>query len=307
MEAQTGGFRPPPLGVGALLDAVFSLYRHNFWLFVTVVAVVQVPYQILITLLVRKGSTSQLSLVQGGRVRSLHFLTLTTGTIHPIGLGWIGLVVFAIIALPLELAAVTQVVAARYQSHPTSAKAGFRIARGRWLPLLGVGLIVVVIAVGALALLGLVTAVLAFALHGLGVLLALLLWLVAVVVGIVAYLRVVVASSVVVLEPTGPWLALRRSWELTRGSAWRILWILLVLTMLSVVLSAVGGTMTALLSLLGGGTNQPLGGLILLGGGIVLAVLITPMVSVGLVLLYFDLRARREGSAAIPVEGQPAG
>jgi hypothetical protein len=35
-----------PLRVSELLDTVFSLYRRNFWLFLAVIALVQVPYQI---------------------------------------------------------------------------------------------------------------------------------------------------------------------------------------------------------------------------------------------------------------------
>jgi hypothetical protein len=308
MEAQPGGFRPQPMGVGALLDSVFGLYRRNFWLFVAVAAVVQVPYQILTTLLSggAGASSQQLSVVRGGRFGSVHILTFAHWAVPDAGLGLLGLFLFALVALPLELAASTKVVADRYHDRPTSTQLGFRTALGRWLPLLGVGLLLVIIGIGAVVLLGLVNAVLVLALRGVGVLLAVLLWLVAIVVGVMAYLRVAVASSVVVLEPTGPWLAIRRSWELARGSAWRIFGILLILSVLALILAAIGGTAAAIISLLGGGSGQPLGETILLVGRIVITVLISPILSVGLVLLYFDLRARGKSPGPIPVEGQPA-
>ncbi|HVB13632.1 MAG TPA: hypothetical protein VNH38_02600 [Candidatus Dormibacteraeota bacterium] len=143
-------------------------------------------------------------------------------------------------------------------------------------------------------------------LHGVGVLLAVLLWLAATVMGILAYIRVVVASSVVVLESADPWLAIRRSWWLSRGSGWRIFGTLLVLSILAAVLAVMGAIAVAAVAQVGGGSSHPVGDVILLVGRIAVLVLITPIVSASLVLLYFDLRARREGPSPIPLEAQPS-
>ncbi len=296
------------MGIGALLDTVFSLYRRNFWLFVGVVAVVQVPYQILAALLAsNRGTPPRLfSHLQGGHGTSIHILAFTQWAIHASVLGVIGLLLFALIALPLELAAFTRVVADLCQDQPTSIRLAFQAALGRWLPLLGLGLILGAIAFGALGLLGLVNALLVISLRGHGLLLALLIWLVAMVLGVMAYLRVLVSGSVVVLEPVDPWLAIRRSWELSKGSAWRILGVVVVLFILVVVLAIVGGILAAAFAVLGGGTSQPAGALILLIWKIVIAVLISPIVLGGLVLLYFDLLARREGASPLATEAQPA-
>lgn len=130
-----------------------------------------------------------------------------------------------------------------------------------------------------------------------GVLLTLLIWL-----GLLALLlpglwlmaRGFLSSIVVALEGRRAKDAIRRSFALTQGQAWRILGLAClplllayVVMVLAVVLFGIGGALIA-------GDAEWVGGLIaLLSYGLSLA-LFTPVMGITMVLLYYDQRVRRE-------------
>ena len=101
------------------------------------------------------------------------------------------------------------------------------------------------------------------------------------IIGIPLLVFVVVAwflyVQAVMVEGKGPGTALTRSWELVKGSWWRVFGVVIVFGLLpSLIIVAI---------------NWIAGDLIAVVGG----VLVTPIVHVGTVLLYLDLRARKEG------------
>lgn len=129
-----------------------------------------------------------------------------------------------------------------------------------------------------------------------GVIGGLAAWVFAMIVAV----RWSIAIPVVMLERVGPLASLVRSWRLTRRSWWRVFGILL-LTYLTILITAivmetpfliVGGALAAA-SL---GTQVNIGGLILTAIGEIVAGTVTaPLVAGVIVLLYADLRMRREG------------
>jgi hypothetical protein len=292
------------MGIADRIDTIFSLYRRNFWLFVLVVAVVQVPYQI-VSWLVGLGVRPEprfLTRLHGRKLDSAQVHHLFAWLGPSLGLRLLVLILLLVVALPLETAAFTKLVADRYQGRRTSLGQAYEFATGRWLALIGLGLLILVLVVGALLLLVLVAVLLGALLHGLGALLDFLLVLAALVFGFVAYVRVVLSTPVLVLEHLGPADSLRRSWDLTRGGAWRAFGVLLVLS----IMVGVAGFLVELLvnaaATAGGGLTSLGGHLIELVGAIVVQGLLSPFVAVGLVLLYFDFRLRKEGAESI----QPA-
>jgi hypothetical protein len=308
MDSQPDVLRLRPMSISDLIDTVFSLYRRNFWLFVLVVAVVQVPYQI-VTALVDLGVRAEprsLRRIAGHRLDSAQFHLL----IHWLGptLGWrlLILLLLVAVALPLETGAFTKVVSDRYQGRPTSLSQAYEFATGRWLALIGLGLLILVLVVGAVVVLVLALVVLAALLHGVGALLDFLLIIAAVVFGFVAYVRVILATPVLVLERLGPADALRRSWDLTRGGAWRAFGVLLVLVIMVGIAGFLVGLLISAAASGGGGLTSPGGRVIELLGTIVVQVLLSPFVAVGLVLLYFDFRLRKEGVESIQPAPGPA-
>ncbi|MFZ0995098.1 MAG: hypothetical protein WAO09_03840 [Candidatus Dormiibacterota bacterium] len=307
MESQPDVLRLRPMGVSDLIDTIFSLYRRSFWLFVLVVAVVQVPYQIVSALL-------GLGVEREPRfLRHFHGHKLDSAQVHQL-FAWLGpslglrlliLILLLVVAFPLETAAFTKVVADRYQGRPTSLGRAYEFATGRWLALIGLGLLILALVVGALVVLVLVVVLLSALLHGIGDLLDFLLVLAALVFGFVAYVRVVLATPVLVLEHLGPADSLRRSWDLTRGGAWRAFGVLLVLVIMVGIAGFLVGLLIGAAASGGGGLTSPGGRVIELVGTIIVQVLLSPFVAVGLVLLYFDFRLRKEGAESIQPPPEP--
>jgi membrane-anchored glycerophosphoryl diester phosphodiesterase (GDPDase) len=117
---------------------------------------------------------------------------------------------------------------------------------------------------------------------------------------------VVLATPVLVLERLGPADSLRRSWDLTRGGAWRAFGVLLVLTIMVGIAGFLVGLLINAAAGAGGGLTSPGGRGIELLGTVVVQVLLSPFVAVGLVLLYFDFRLRKEGAESIQASPVPA-
>lgn len=308
MDSPTVALPPRPMNLNELIDAVFHLYRRNFWLLVAVAAVTQIPYRILASFV--QSSTEPLT-------QSINRLKIHPGSSaqvqilihsfwHATAVELLVLLVFGFVALPLGLAAMTCVGADRYLGRQTSFELAFGAALRRWLPLLGVVLLVVAFIFGAVVALVILSAVLIVALKDLGVLLVILVSLAAVVLGVMAYVRVIVAVPVVVLEPVGPWQSIARSWSLTRCHAWLVFGVLLVLGILTWIVGFAVGVVAGLLAAAGGGTGSVAGHLIVLVFTIIIDVLITPVSVVGTLLLYFNLRGRQEGLDQTQVQPQLA-
>ena len=115
--------------------------------------------------------------------------------------------------------------------------------------------------------------------------------------GIFLFGRWVMAYAVIVLEPVGPLEALRRSWQLSRGSWWHT-----ALTALagglatSIVAGVLGGIIGTLAGVVGAltGSVALMTLLATLMNGIPV-ILVEPFSSAIMVVLYFELRARSEG------------
>lgn len=90
----------------------------------------------------------------------------------------------------------------------------------------------------------------------------------------------------VMVEGKGPGTALTRSWELVKGSWWRVFGVGLVFMLLTII----GGFITSIPGLIVGFASETAGSLIATFGG----VLVTPIAYIGAVVLYLDLRVRQE-------------
>jgi Membrane domain of glycerophosphoryl diester phosphodiesterase len=130
-------------------------------------------------------------------------------------------------------------------------------------------------------------------------------------------IRWTVALPVVMLERAGPVASLRRSWGLVRRSSWRVLGIMLATEL---IVAIAGAVIKLPFGLASGAGNlftasahvSVLGIFASSVGGIVASTLTAPMLAGVVVLLYTDLRMRREGlditlQAAAGVAGGAAG
>jgi hypothetical protein len=108
------------------------------------------------------------------------------------------------------------------------------------------------------------------------------------------FIRTLSAGAAIVLEGVGPIAALSRSQRLVGGRTWRILASRLMVALITLIPAlSVSGVVTALLT--GAGGNNPAFAFVWLAiGSAVAGAIVTPISSIFTVLLYLDLRIRKE-------------
>ncbi|HEY2704667.1 MAG TPA: hypothetical protein VGL20_13345, partial [Candidatus Dormibacteraeota bacterium] len=275
----------------------FALYRRNLLLLVAITAVVQVPFAVLnLVLFLGLGVGSDLDAAGS---RGFSTLGNPGGTLNPAqitalkSLSLYLAVVFAVqmfVVLPLSLAAMSRAVSDRYLDRPASLGTSYQAALGRAGPLLGAILLLlllvagltvaVVVGIGVAALLGPAGVV---PIIGLGI-----AWTVALPVLAV---RSTLFAQAIVVEGSGSWAGLRRSWRLTRGFFWRTFALLVVVFLLQ---SVVGAVIQVPVALLIGGLSTGAQQLIGQALGAVSSVVVSPLSLIALTLVYYDLRIRKE-------------
>ena len=124
--------------------------------------------------------------------------------------------------------------------------------------------------------------------------LAIPIGLVFIVLAAIFWIRWLFATQAITLENTRARQGMRRSWQLTKGSAWRVFGIMLLLSLMVAIISAVptyliGFAIPLLVRDLAIQTviNQSLSSAV--------GILLTPIQLITTTLLYYDLRVRKEG------------
>ncbi len=289
------------MGVGELLDAIFSLYRRNFLLIAAISAVVQVPYAVLQFVLFQvAGFTSFASGPFGRFATPQANQTLTPDQLQALQnevasvLVATGILVLvgAFVILPLAEAATTRAVSDRYLDRETSLGASYGAAIRRLGPLIVQSLILLCGAIVLFAGAFFILFGFAAGAGGAGAIVGGLIDLGIVGFAIFVYVRTSLAAPAIVLEGVSGWGGLKRSWQLTRRLGWRLLGIRLLLLLITGIIS---GVFSTLLTLAGAGLDS--NGQFILGevAGAVVAVFVSPITYIAVTLLYYDTRIRKEG------------
>ena len=297
-----------PLGVGELLDGAFTSIRRNpratlgiAALLLTASAVITTTVSLLLVHYV--GSVTlpdpgqQLTDAQATRLltRILQVLAPTAAVSA----------VLAFIVDTVLTGLLTVVIGRLVLGHKVTAGEAWRIARPRIPALVGATLLIPLILLGVWTVYAVMLVILAVA-HAPGVLIGLLAVLGAIAgIALTIWLAIMfrMAGPAVVLERQGPAQALARSWRLVRGSFWRVLGITLLAGLIVLVTAGVLQIPFGLLAALAGGGSSLLlstggsvaGILISAVGGVVAGAVARPISAGVAVLLYVDLRMRREG------------
>ena len=289
-----------PMSTGQLLDHTFALYRKNFLLFfgiATVGPAASVIFQ-LFTVGANVGSPFSAS----SRMAS-------SAAIARFGLGMVFGYIVMLAGMAISHAATVKAVAAVHLGRETSVVGAYQALRGRILSLFGtcglillwmilwmmLAILVVIIAmiplsigftlagrsaapgpaaVAAAGIIGIITIVLVFAAF------------------IAIYARYALAVQACVVEDLSPRASLRRSIQLSKGSRLRVVAIYLVFVLLSLIL---GGGLGALAGGIGSVIHNSIAAAVLIylanfiGGS-----LTGPLATIGLSLLYYDERVRKE-------------
>jgi hypothetical protein len=285
-----------PLGVGDIVDRVFSVYRGRPILFIALSAV---PY--LALFLVIGGialSLGSLLVPLGPFIDSLSdSLTVTTGTrpnvpITPeIGTAIVALVVLGVIAvlvsvlfLSVQIGSLVDAASARYMGRETTVGASFRAGLKVAPKIIATGLLLFFsLTVGWIALFFLV----AVANNALIATVGIVGGLVATVFVFASWL---VAPVVAALEPVGPLHAVRRSWWLSNGHRWRILGLQILLVVLQAVLSTLISFIFIAAFISDAFVRVVLQNIV----NVIATVLWAPIEWGTFTILYFDLRVRKE-------------
>lgn len=287
-----------PMTVGDLLDQAIRIYRRNWVTAVGVVAVITLP------LLLIQNATLILAFP------SDLFSVGTSTAADPTPLLVYGLVslitgLLAGIGFVFQVGALAVVVSESYFGNPVSIRAAYGRVLRRALPLLAAigGLFLFDMAVISFSLVPFFGTMLALTVGPNGPAAAVLTFLslvscvafpVALVLLLLVNVFMIFTPQAIVLENTGLVAGVRRSWNLVRGSFWRVLGILIILYFFISIVSAVpAGTISV-------GATVFLRSFVLVNviqtviSGLV-GVLLAPIQYAVLTLLYYDLRVRKEG------------
>jgi hypothetical protein len=298
MPSQVGSGRFRSMSVGEWLDATFTLYRRNFVLIASISAVVQIPYALLTWLLF---SLTGVAAFVRSPLASLGTTTITPAQAQHLLNSYLGVLAVALglilvsllVVVPLGEAATTRAVSDRYLDRPSSLLSAYRAAWSRLGALISMILILVGAYAGSLAaVIGLVALLGAVGAGGLGALLAIVAFVALVPVLIVIYVRTVVAVPAIVLERVSGWRGLQRSWQLISGRFWPTFGRMLLLALIASIISSV----VAAIFEIPGAALAP-GNTFVFDqvASAVAAVFVGPITYIGVTLLYYDIRIRKEG------------
>jgi hypothetical protein len=297
-----------PSSIGDILDRAVWLYRKNFITLIGIVALVNVPLlllQILVTTLL-----SPLSALPGGNsFINPSFISptpdLRATIIYEVAI--LALAIISALATVFEVAALTVIVSERYLGRTVTIWQAYRRAFERWLSLLiaafvigVVNVILILLWLGPLVVLGILGPTLGgsttvASLAALGSLCACIGFIPAVAVFAFLNVKWAFTSQTIMLENQNSTGAMRRSWNLVRGSFWRlficfsavVLFLYTVFYFPALPFQFLTFVILPFSPLAYSVVNILLSSLI--------QALLLPLGIATLTLLYYDLRIRREG------------
>jgi membrane-anchored glycerophosphoryl diester phosphodiesterase (GDPDase) len=248
-----------PLEIGDLLDETFRMYRRHFVLFAGISAIVSVPVAAL-----------------WGYLYFNLFVNLAeqAGNGQPVDvspsvvIGVVAVTVIGLVLVPFNYGAVTYAVCESAQGNSVTAGGVFRGVARKYFQIFGYVLVIFLMGV-------------------MFCLIPLWIWI---------WVMWVAALPVMFVENTGLIAAMGRSWRLVEGRWWRTFLILfLVFILVYVVQTALGAFIAGAQLLVEVILSSVAATWIFASASIVVASLVNPILQIAVVLVYFDLRVRKEG------------
>lgn len=280
-----------PLGLGEILDGSFATIRRNPKATLGIAAIVMT-----ISAVITSTLTLNLINVQGlGNHPTPHQVEqFLTGLLPVLGVT----VLLTLIVQAVLSGLLAPVIAREAGGQQISAGDAWRAAAPRLPSVLLATLLVLLAGLGPLLALGvfLLIGAAAGAPPGVYAVIAVPGFLVAVVLTIWFSTMFSLVTPVVVLERERPAAALARSWRLVRRSFWRVFGILLLATIIVAVASAILQIpFTVVSAVFGGAAGFSAGTVIAVIGTIAAGTVTRPISAAVTVLLYIDMRMRKEG------------
>src|SRR6202050_3053406 len=288
-----------PMSTGQLLDHTFALYRRHFWLFVGIASLGPAANMVFQLLTV------------GGNVGSP--FSPNSRAINAAVWARLGFIMFfgyliMLAGLAISHAATVKAVAAVHLGQESSVIGAYKALWGRLLSLLGTFLLILLWMVLGMCLATVVVTAIMIPISLLvraggasarGPAAAIFAGIVA--FGVIAllfagfiaiYVRYALAIQACIVENLGPRASLKRSVFLSKGSRWRVVVIYLIFVLLSVILGfGLGGIAGGAGTLL---HNKIAAAVLVYLAGFIAGSITGPLATIGLSLLYYDERVRKE-------------
>ncbi len=247
--------------IADILDTAIRLYRHNFTLFMEIVAVVQVF--LMAIYMIGMWVVSQTVMTTGGEEIPWQALL----GLGPLGLLYIG---GLLLLFPVSEAALAFAISETYLGRRISVLDAYRRMWPLIWRLLGTMILVsIVISLGA----------------GMCLILGLLVWV-----------WFAITTPIVALERSWGPTAMDRSYRLVSGHWWRVLGTLLLLQLIIIVATvAISAVPVVAVMLLFGESNPLLAQSLTTAIQTITNIVVRPVLMIGTVLIYYDLRIRKEG------------
>ncbi|MGI8446314.1 MAG: hypothetical protein ACR2MP_03815 [Streptosporangiaceae bacterium] len=285
-----------PLGVGEILDGAFASIRRNPKAVLGLAAVVMTVSAVISATITRTLlDVSGLNLPTVGQHLTTAQATHLVGRIVAVVLPAFGLTLLLTFIVQAILAGLLAPIIARgVGGQEISAADAWRATRPRLPSLLLATLLVLLAGLGPLLILGVIVAIafVAGAPPAVYAILA-LLGLVALVLTIWFSTMLSLVTPVVVLENESPGRALARSWRLVARSFWRVFGITLLA---GIIVAIAGGILQLPFTFLGALSGSGIVATVILVIGAIAAGTVTRPITAGVtVLLYVDMRMRKEG------------
>jgi hypothetical protein len=281
-----------PLTLADVLDGMFDLWTANWRVYVLAVGVVLIPTNALTSYLSSEVFGGMGLLEQMSNSAAAEALVAGGPAVGPL-IGLLGVMVFSLVVVtPFVNGVACYVASEGYHHRSPATRPALAHAAGHYLRLIGVtalllGIMVVLATFPALALyLASVTQDVPLAV------IASLLVIAAGIAAVMLFIRLSLGYVVVVVEGTGPVVALRRSWQLVSGRFWRVGGTL-ILT--GLVAGLVAWVVSLPFALPGELFGDAIGVVFTAMGGVIGALLATPLAANAQTLLYYDGRVRVEG------------
>jgi hypothetical protein len=258
-----------PLGIGEILDVGIKIYFRNAWTLFRIVLFVVLPAQILVAIIRASALPSGTDTSFGFDVSTSPGNGLDSEDTWTAVIGFLVALIIGALAGKLAQAGCFRAVADAYLGETVSWRESLRYALKRLPAVVAVSVIsTIFVAIGVVL---------------------------CIVPGVYLWAAFYVAIPVVLVEGVGPFRALGRSRELVRGRWWGTFGVALLGSLLAAI---IGGALTALfvgLSLGAGGSDTVVGFIVNVIAATLTSVLTTPAVAAFAIVLYIDLRVRKEG------------
>lgn len=291
-----GSYELRPLSLGELLDRTFAIYRSRFWLFAGIASM---------------AAAVELVLSGLGRV-ALHASTsnVTTTNLVTIVIGYTAALVYFLVYAVTQ-AATSYALAETYLGRGTTVGSSFEAVRGKWYAWIGIALwqmwsamwvmVAITIPVALIAGVGAFLGTRGGGGAATGALVAFVLlvgMLGGGVYGVIAFMRNALAVPAKVVEGMPVRAAMRRSKTLAKGALGRIFVLFVIVVALYMVAMVLEAPFSFMVLAARGTGHVPTGRVIaeatMLLINFVARTVVTPVMAIGLCLVYFDQRVRTE-------------